>query len=128
MKIKIILLIAVIIILIAAFNIYSGNIMNNYTLFLDGFVHGFFGILIIVWLTALFICSYRSWKKSKRFQLPLDSSPVMLSIGMIALFSGILLGFHYRQDWIITAIIIPLVIISMVFNVINIRKIIRVNS
>ncbi|MBN2423467.1 MAG: hypothetical protein JXR46_07930 [Calditrichaceae bacterium] len=128
MKIKIVLLIAVIIIFMAAFYVYSGNTMNNHTLFLDGFVHGFFGILIIVWLTALLICSYRSWKKSKRFQLPFDSGPVMLSISMIALFSGILLGFHYRQDWIITAVIIPLVIISMVFNVIYMRKIISLNS
>ena len=121
MKMKTLLITSVIAILIITFMLYSGNLIEHNNVFSTGFVHGFLSVLIIGWIVALLICFFRSMRKER----PIGLSHLVFSIGMIILFSSILIGFHYLEDRIVAAIIIPIVIIATVVNFIYFRKVIR---
>ncbi|MEJ2054518.1 MAG: hypothetical protein P8X42_11415 [Calditrichaceae bacterium] len=124
MKMKIFLISSSSIILIAAiFLILKNRAIMGFTDFILGMAAGIFAVTVMVWLIAFIVSLFRIYGGSKTKKPFFQKEQLLLSGGMISMFTGILLLAHNRSDSIVLFISLVIIVFSIVTNIIYIRKV-----
>lgn len=115
-KIIFIFILTAVFIITGYFIIQNGSI-SSYPHFFQGMATGIFSVTIIIWIIAIMTKIFRKSGDSD------NKNQILLSAGMISLFIGTLLAMYNKENAIVLFITTVIIIISMIFNIIYIRKI-----
>ena len=103
-------------------------VISDYSDFLRGMATGIIGGIILIWITAFILSVFRkSEKESEQIQW-MPKNQMLLSAGMICMFTGSLMAVNNEDNVIILFLSVIVFILSMIFNIIYIRRIRKYKS
>ena len=109
--------------LLAGYFLVQNISISSYPHFFLGMATGIFSLTIIIWIIALIISFNHKSEESDHKKLPIPINQLILSVGMICMFTGSLMVLHNKENTIVLFISTIIIILSMIFNIIYIRRI-----
>ena len=125
MKSKILFLIIISLVFLSIMGFYiTGNLnLTNSSDFFRGMATGITATAIVVWLIVFVLSVFRKSNTQKVHIVRIPKSQMLLSAGMIFMFTGAVLALNNRDNSIILFSCVIIFILSMIFNITYIRKI-----
>lgn len=121
-KIASVLIIAIIFIL-AGYFLIQNSARSNYRHFFLGMATGIFSLTVIIWIIAFIVTVIRKQDEDDCKKKFIPKNQLFLSAGMICMFTGSLMAMHNKENAIIMFVSMVIIILSMIFNIIYIRRI-----
>jgi L-asparagine transporter-like permease len=125
MKSKILFLIIISLVFLSIMGFYiTGNLnLTKSSDFFRGMATGITATAIVVWLIVFVLSVFRKSNTEKAHIVRIPKSQMLLSAGMIFMFTGAVLALNNRDNSIILFSCVIIFILSMIFNITYIRKI-----
>lgn len=125
MKLKIISLTVLSILLLSILGFYITGSMNltDTSDFFRGMATGITGTTIVVWIIVFIVSVFRKSAKEDSNITMIPKNQMLLSAGMICMFTGAVLALNNKDNSIVLFSCVIIFILSMIFNIIYIRRI-----
>jgi L-asparagine transporter-like permease len=91
--------------------------------FFRGMATGITGTTIVVWIIVFVVSVFRKSDNEDKHITKIPKNQMLLSAGMICMFTGAVLALNNKDNSIILFICVIIFILSMIFNIIYIRRI-----
>lgn len=122
-KIILIFIITTLFIILFGYLAIKSYVISDYSDFFRGMVTGIVGVTILIWITAFIVSAFRKSEKEGGQILWIPKNQMLLSAGMICMFIGSLMAINNKDNVIILFLSVIVFILSMIFNIIYIRRI-----
>ncbi|MEJ2542844.1 MAG: hypothetical protein P8Y99_02130 [Calditrichaceae bacterium] len=125
MNLKVIIITVMSILLLSIIGFYITGSMNltDSSDFFRGMATGITGTTIVVWIIVFAVSVFRKSDNEDKHITQIPKNQMLLSAGMICMFTGAVLALNNKDNSIILFICVIIFILSMIFNIIYIRRI-----
>ena len=125
MNLKVIIISVLSILLLSMIGFYITDSLNliDASDFFRGMATGITGTTIVVWLIVFILSVFRKSEETNIHLTRIPKNQMLLSAGMICMFTGAVLALNNKDNSIILFSCVIIFILSMIFNIIYIRKI-----
>lgn len=125
MNFKIILITVLSILLLSIIGFYITGSLNliDTSDFFRGMATGITGTVILVWVVVFIVSVFGKSVKKERHITRIPKNQMLLSAGMICMFTGAILALNNKDNSIVLFSCVIIFIFSMIFNIIYIRRI-----
>ena len=125
MKEKIILvsIITILFLVLFGYLVAKPYVISDYPDFFRGMVTGITSLTIVIWIIAFIMSVLRKSKSEDQKIQWIPKNQMLLSAGMICMFTGSIMAINNKDNAIILFGCVIIFILSMIFNIIYIRRI-----
>ena len=125
MNLKVIIISVLSILLLSMIGFYITGSLNliDASDFFRGMATGITGTTIVVWLIVFILSVFRKSEETNIHLTKIPKNQMLLSAGMICMFTGAVLALNNKDNSIILFSCVIIFILSMIFNIIYIRRI-----
>lgn len=109
--------------LLAGYFIVQNGSISSYPHFFQGMAIGIFSLTIIIWIIAFITNVFRKSGGNNNKKQLIPKNQLILSAGMICVFTGFLMAMHSKENAIILYVSTIIIILSTIFNIVYIRRI-----
>ena len=123
LKVIIISVISILLLSMIGFYITGSLYLIDASDFFRGMATGITGTTIVVWLIVFILSVFRKSEETNIHLTKIPKNQMLLSAGMICMFTGAVLALNNKDNSIILFSCVIIFILSMIFNIIYIRRI-----
>lgn len=122
-KIMLVIIMTTLFIIIFGYLVTKHDIISNFSDFFMGMTTGITSVTILIWIIAFIVAVFQKSKNDDKQIGWMPKNQMLLSAGMICMFTGSIMVINHKDHAVILFFSVILFILSMIFNIIYIRKI-----